>query len=649
MGKRGWICLAVLLGLEGTGAATPGHPPEIEPLVAFEETTRARTDWAGRRRAPLGADPFRLLPTGGSGAAIGLLRGADAVVLLDAHGRETARADAPESPTGLTWGPSGKLLVVGEQSPDIAVFDVSGGTIVPGPPVGVPDAYGLRDVATLSDRVFVADTVGHRLLEVDLENGTAKAISSCQGPIGLRTVEPWLIANCLLEHSLRVFDARGHPIARIEHDGPFWSTAGVRARGELWLAAGGVENHRLDRSDGAFGYIDSYAFLYRIDPNTGEVVRLAETNLSQLGVVTPKWLELERDDEVLRLRVAGYGSEGLITLSWSVNDPGADPAVSRAPLPPGTTDVAGPLVANPLLDAWIVRDAKARKVEVAPKPERSIESRLGEALFFTTLLAPWNPSDGPRSRFTCETCHHEGYVDGRTHHTGRGEVHATTKPLVGLHGNRPYFSRALDPTMAKMVHNEFRVANRRNGHDPWFSLRLAEMEWLREIDGTPDRMSPLDLRRALMTFLIGFEHTPNPAVRDRKRFTEPERKGAELFREKCEGCHAARLVSDRAETRLPFGAWEANILTSGTIVWGRDGYERTGVTPYVHPEGARVPSLRRLYRKRPYLTNGSAPDLDAVLERIRETTGGLRHGGTNDGRSLQTEERRALLSFLDLL
>ena len=57
---------------------------------------------------------------------------------------------------------------------------------------------------------------------------------------------------------------------------------------------------------------------------------------------------------------------------------------------------------------------------------------------------------------------------------GRDKVFATTRPLYGLFNNWPHFSRALDKTMAQMVHAEFRVANRHNGRDPWFTLTRAE-------------------------------------------------------------------------------------------------------------------------------------------------------------------------------
>ena len=284
-----------------------------------------------------------------------------------------------------------------------------------------------------------------------------------------------------------------------------------------------------------------------------------------------------------------------------------------------------------------------------PQPDRGAASRVGEALFFTTLMAPWNDSDGAHSRFTCETCHHEAYVDGRTHHTGRGEVFATTKPLVGLHGNRPYFSRALDPTMARMAHNEFRVANKASGRDPWFALPQEELSWMGSLDAEPESFSPVFLRKALMTFLFELEHAPNPATRSRSRFSRLERRGAEVFRDRCEDCHSARLVSDEPDSRVPFDDWQENVFGPGTIVWGRAGYEKTGITPWVHEKGARVPSLRRLHKKRPYFTNGSGKDLEGVLGRITTHKDEPQHRPGPASAPLPHADRDALRAFLELL
>ena len=628
-----------------TPVAAGSEPPE---LVAFEEEMRHETDWADRARADHGPDPFRLLETGIPNRWVGLLRGADALVLLDEGGHELARADAPTSPTGLALTPEGEILVVGEGSPVIARYRLREDSLTPLDRVALPDTYGLRDIAQVGNRLLVLDSTRHRILTLDRTGAALVRVAPCEGPIRVTPIGEYAVASCLLEGSLVVVGREGREVARVVHDGPLWSVHGFERDSRLVLAAGGVENHPLDRSDGTFGHIDSYVFVYEVDPATGSATRRHEINVGALGVVTPKWVELAPRDEGMRLRVAGHASEGLLTLDLS-EEGGTPVSDSRTPLPPGTTDIAGVLSANPLLDAWVPLRAPAAAVGTEPRATRSAASRIGEALFSTTLMAPWNDTQGARSRFTCETCHHEGYVDGRTHHTGRGNVFATTKPLVGLHGNRPYFSRALDPTMARMAHNEFRVANKASGRDPWFPLHAEDIGWMGDVDGVPEPMSPLFLRRALMTFLVELEHVPNPATRGRSGFSPQERRGAEIFRDRCESCHAARLVSDDPESAVPFDGWEENLFGPGTIVWGRIGYEKTGITPYVHEKGARVPSLRRLHKKRPYFTNGSAPDLDVVLERITTEDGELQHRQRATPTPLPRADRDALRAFLDLL
>jgi hypothetical protein len=314
------------------------------------------------------------------------------------------------------------------------------------------------------------------------------------------------------------------------------------------------------------------------------------------------------------------------------------------------------VLANPLLDAWV--RVTPERVDVVPVPDdpaagpRSADLRLGEALFFTTLMAPWDRSDGRLSRFTCETCHFEGAVDGRTHATGRGDVRATTKPLLGLFNNRPHFSRALDPNLATMVDNEFDVAGAKSDHDPWFSIDPKDYPWLGDLGVVGDPRTPLDLRRSLMTFLMAFSHRPNPSALGRPHWTDTERAGAATFRDRCESCHQARLVTDDPKTRIPFPEWEGLVLSAeGPIVWARAEYAKTGVVPYVNEAGARVVSLRRLYRKRPYFTNGSAPDLAAVLDRVRIAPDGtFFHDLAPQGATaLPGAEIHGLLSFLDLL
>lgn len=668
--------LAVALAALGCRDRAPppevARPPALAPaaidgelaaLAAFEDQRRAATDFATLPPSDraLGPDPYRIaaLP---DGRFVGLLHNDAQLVVLDARGTELARAATPGSPSDLAVTRAGDVLVVGEAARTIARYRVANG-IVRAPDIGV-DAIGLRGIALSPDErtAYVVEDHDGRLLAVDLAGGAAREQARCHGPVHVQAIGDTVAVDCVLDHAIELH--RAGATTRIHHDGPMWGFAAHRQRdGALLIATGGVENHPLVRADGGFGYIDSFVSLYRAAPGA-EPVELAAINVSELGVVTPKWLAIDVDAHgALAITTAGYATPGTLTLRWNNGDPASPPSIARGAMPPGTaaavhTRDGAILAANPLLDAWIV--ARGDDVHIAPAPSstpaRSVLSRVGERLFFTTMMAPWNSSTGELSRFTCETCHHEGYVDGRVHFTGRDDVHAATRPLLGLFNNRPHFSRALDRTTSQMVHAEFRVANRHNGRDPWFALAADAAPWLAGIADAPATLSPTWLREAFMAFLLDFSHRANPVANDPARprqFTPLEQRGATVFRDRCARCHAARLVADDPRTLVPFERWESLVLSpSGPIVWSDAAYAITGVVPLVHPSGARAPSLRRLYKKWPYFTNGSARSLDAVLEAFVDDATRAYHAASPADASLHPlspDDRGALRAFLDLL
>jgi len=649
-------------GLEMSSSPPAPHEPALAKLRAFEAQRRAATDFATLPPSDraLGPDPYRIAALGDRW--VGILRGESAVVLLDRDGAELARIAAPRSPSGLAIARDGAIFVVGEAERALVEYRAEAGQLrrVATLPV---DALGLRAVALAPDArtAYVVEDRDGRLLAVPLtpDRAPARELARCHGPIQVDVLDDDVAVNCLLDHTIEL-RRPGHEVARIHHDGPLWGFALHRAAdGGVLIAAGGVEDHPLEREDGGFGYIDSFVYLYRLATDAAEPQRLAAINASAHGVVTPKWLAIRAADAAITVTTAGYGSAGLLTLRWS-GDLAAEPEATRDDLPPGTSaaQLAGDgtlIAANPLLDAWVIRRAGApRLVAVAGTP-RPVTARIGELLFFTTLMSPWNSSDGKLSRFTCETCHHEGYVDGRTHYTGRDagteHVFATTRPLVGLFNNRPHFSRALDKTMTQMVDAEFRVANRHNGRDPWFALTRADVPWLADVVDAPPVLSPERLREALMSFLMEFTHRANPAAIDHARFTAREASGARVFRDRCAGCHAARLIADDPASLVPFERWESLVLSpAGPIVWSNAAYEKTGVTPYVHASGARVPALRRLDKKWPYFTRGSARSLAELVARFAASPGATHHDGAPaDATRLTPDEQAAVLAFLALL
>ena len=669
------------------GASLAGDP--LRSLRAWENATRAKTDFERSETSAtaLGADPYaiRRLEASTSGLhpqrLVGVLRGRSALVEIDATLQEVGRAPAPESPTGLAVGRDGEIFVVGELSSDVARYRVSAAGIASTGAIELADVHAIRDVAVGPEgAIYVVEEHDGRLLTLTAPAGVGRAPPAsrletllCHGPVRVLRVGAAVLVNCVLDHAIviRPVDSHGIPVAagevRIVHDGPMWGVAALPDGDGLLVAVGGVEDHPLDRTEGSFGFIDSFVTLYRVAG--GQAAKLDEINTSELHVVTPKALSLSRDaDGGVELTAAGYGSDRQAFVRWRAGEL-TSPSIGTRAVPPGSAAVErladGSFVfANSLLDAWVRVPPAPREpavggevpplvahVDDAASSARSAQSRLGEALFFTTLLAPWDRSEGRLSRFTCETCHFEGYVDGRTHFTGRGDVHATTKPLLGLFNNRPHFSRALDPDLTTMVDNEFRVASAKSDHDPWFSLSTSGFPWLRELGVAGDTLSPLDLRGAFMAFLVDFKPRPNPSVAGRTRFTEEERAGAAVFRDRCESCHEARLVADEPASRVAFDRWEGLVMSpAGPVVWAHDDYEKTGVVPYVNEKGARVVSLRRLYKKYPYFTNGSAKSIPAVLDRASFAAGVFFHDGAPAGAvGLADSEKAVVAAFLDLL
>jgi hypothetical protein len=679
------------------GGAPPNTAQALAELRTWEAQTRAATDFT---RVPtsdvaLGADPYVVRAVAVPAAAphgaayVGILRGQRALVALDAGLHEVSRVPAPASPSGLAVAPSGEIFVAGELSDRVARYRFRNGALRETGAVLLPGVRAMRDIAVGPEGIlYVTEEHDGRLLALRprSEDGAAAPAERhdtvlCHGPIHVMRVARTLLVDCLLDHSVvvRNVDARGLPLpasngeARIVHDGPMW---GFDARGDenggLLVAVGGVEDHPLDRTEGSFGFVDSFATLYRLPIANGAIAagpvtptKLGEVNTSELPVVTPKALALSLGaGGDVRLAVAGYASDRFARITWKGattrggSESWPEPEVATTPSVPGNAMILrlpddSFVAANPLLDSWVhVTGDRASTVHVDDAgPPRSPALRLGEALFFTTLMAPWDKTEGRLSRFTCETCHFEGAVDGRTHKTGRGDIVATTKPLLGLFNNKPHFSRALDPDLTTMVNNEFRVAGAKSDHDPWFSIETRDFPWVAELGVHDETLTPVALRQALMTFFMGFSHRPNASTVRRTAFSPIERDGAAVFRDKCESCHEARLVADDASTRQPFEKWEPLVFSpEDPIVWAHAEYEKTGVIPYVNENGARVVSLRRLYRKYPYFTNGSGKGLENVLDRARFAGGKFFHDGApQEAAGLTASEKTSLAAFLDLL
>lgn len=653
-------------GCQGCRALPPGAPAldPAEPLLADlekdEAAWRASTDWASfpASDTALGPDPCDIVALG-DGRFAGVLRGAAAVVLLDGDGRELDRASAPRAARSLAVtsvaGAAAELVIAGELDGALTKVRIDARGFVPGErTVAIERAVGLRGVSVASD-VHAVDVDG-RLLSL-ARDGSVRERSV--GPFALtpRSAGPWLGVMSVLGHRvslLRLDGAEDAPAIALDSDGPPFGFA-LRAIGDDALVAiGMIEDHPLDRRGGSFGYIDSFLRVLRVS-KAGAITRVLDVNLSEHGIVIAKALAFLDDDTVL---VAGSGSGRAARVTLSTG------AFTAVPSLPGVTALVptahGFIGASPLLDAWVVVDASGARAVPVPVASstaagaRSVDSKLGEALAFTTIMAPRQQSDGALSRFTCEACHFEGTVDGRTHDTGRmasdRHVVATTKPLWGLFNNKPLFTRAMDANLARMVHAEFRVANANSALDPWFALTPADAPWL-SLLGVEGTRSPIELRRALVAFLRDFTPRTNPrAIRPARAFSALEQRGAEVFQARCLSCHAARLIGDDAASEQAPSRWQGLVLSdNGPLVWSSAEHRKTGIEPYVHENGARASSLRRVWLKSPLFTNGAARSLPVALDMVRLEGNKVLHASPGELPGLADEEKRALLAFLLLL
>ena len=393
-----------------------------ERLEEFEASRRRKTDFA--RLPPAnrshGADPYALAQLDAQ-HLLGVLRGASALVLLDAQLHELQRIDVPGSAVAVAVSDSGECWVAGEASSTLLRFHFDGHRLSRSGQRVVPGVLGIRALSAGPLGVLYAlDVHDGKLLTLDPSGASfvrdARVVG--HGPLSLRRVGSLLIVNLLLDHALVVYRLSGagallEERARVHHDGPIWGfDATLLGDGQLLIAAAGVEDHALDRSDGSFGYIDSFVFSYLL-PKAGALRPLWRKNVSELGVVTPKAPLLSVEGTQARLFVSGYGSDRALQLYFEASSE-SEPRVQSEPFFPGTAAAlrlpSGEIaLADPLLDAWLLRTSGGRTQRSRPScvsvtaeqaPLATTEERLGEALFFTTLMAPTNSSAGSHSRFS---------------------------------------------------------------------------------------------------------------------------------------------------------------------------------------------------------------------------------------------------------
>ena len=247
------------------------------------------------------------------------------MVVLDRSLREVQRLPAPRSPVALAVDKD-TVLVAGELAANVARFRWNGERLEPAGTAVIDGVRAIRGITFGPGRwVYLIEEQRGRLIAFELDGsardrlvfGHRRDVTVGKGPIRMARAGDRLIIDCLLDHALVIqrLEPSGMPTGeapiRIVLDGPIWSFAASDGGGGLRIAIGAAEDHPLDRTIGAFGYVDSFLYLYDVDLDARRATRIAAVNLGEHGVVVPKVLLLSG----ATVRVSGYGSDKLLQLS----------------------------------------------------------------------------------------------------------------------------------------------------------------------------------------------------------------------------------------------------------------------------------------------------------------------------------------------
>lgn len=349
--------------------------------------------------------------------------------------------------------------------------------------------------------------------------------------------------------------------------------------------------------------IDSRLTRLPLDPNARPELEQIALDTHGRAVGDPHGLAFTADGR--HLAVTAAGTHELLVLDadhvpWASGDPGdlIDPTLTHGehamrriplggrPLTVVPLDGSRLAVANYLLDAVQVVHVDADKlVRTIPLGSGATSSlaRSGEALFY----------DATRSHnqwFSCHTCHTDGHTCGLTFDTLNDDSYGNPK---------------LTPTLRKVTET-----------GPWTwhgwqkDLGAAVKKSVTETMFGPEPMA--EEIEAMVAFLASLDYPPNP-----NEPSEASKRGEALFRgkAKCARCH-------KGEHYTSEGVYDVGLEPDGS--------------PY---RSWNPPSLRGVWDRGPFLHDGRAPTLDAVLRKHHapEKLG---------GEALTNEERADLIAFL---
>jgi cytochrome c peroxidase len=303
--------------------------------------------------------------------------------------------------------------------------------------------------------------------------------------------------------------------------------------------------------------------------------------------------------------------------------------------------------ATPTLAELMEPYQRAESIPFPPdNPYSEAKEKLGRMLFFDPILS------GSRT-VSCGSCHNPGlsWADGRKLAAGVGqmELHTPTLidvawvPVLGWDGKyRSLESVAFGPLLAPL---------NMNNTEPEIIGRLAGIPgyvqaFAKAFPGAPTEASITrpHIEQAIATFERTIQAARAPFDRwiagDETAISSAAKRGFVLFNGKasCADCHQGPSFTD-------FSFHDIGIAGEDDI--GRGRLFPTGVKLQ---HAFKVPTLRDVSRRAPYMHDGSLPTLEAVVDEYN--TGGIDRPSRSSlihPLGLTADEKRDLVTFLKTL
>jgi cytochrome c peroxidase len=282
----------------------------------------------------------------------------------------------------------------------------------------------------------------------------------------------------------------------------------------------------------------------------------------------------------------------------------------------------------------------------ANDPYSEAKESLGRMLFFDPILS------GSRN-VSCASCHNPGlsWADGRKLAAGVGqmELHTPTLidiawvPVLGWDGKyRSLESVAFGPLLAplNMNNTETEIIGRLTGI-PGYVQAFAKAFPGAE---TEAKITRPHIEQAIATFERTIQASRAPFDRwiagDKTAISDSAKRGFVLFNGKasCADCHQGPSFTD-------FSFHDIGIAREADI--GRGRLFPTGLKLQ---HAFKVPTLRDVARRAPYMHDGSLPTLEAVVDEYN--TGGIDRPSRSSlihPLGLTADEKRDLVTFLNTL